>query len=333
MATKIFSEDWISSSLDSEEIGERDRQVLLAGLPLRFDISRIQSAKLAYFVERLIQDVILDDLICEAICGLLRPALQFSGGRFTEPALDLWRSRLRGSTRDSLERQSRSVGQLWHKDPEKTRWRAEGTAWVCHRSGILLTTRHSALEFSTRRPNSAPIVFPGHRVVVDYSDTQECFLGNRGNHCLESNRDIYEVAPLWISDAEEDLAVLEMRDAKPRPPSLPLASSDPEPGSHLAIIGFPGAPKGPRENKVFQQPHATKKLAPGKNLAPDPGFPAWQTKTDASTLDGSSGSPVISLDSNEVVALHYHGDFPNGNCAVKISSIRKVLHSLDFRDE
>jgi len=76
----------------------------------------------------------------------------------------------------------------------------------------------------------------------------------------------------------------------------------------------------------------TKKYSPGKIL--NGSYSSTDASYDADTLGGSSGSPVLSATSNEVVALHHYGFNGNSsgrgthNSGVKASLIKSALAEI-----
>ena len=59
-----------------------------------------------------------------------------------------------------------------------------------------------------------------------------------------------------------------------------------------------------------------KRLQPGKAVAYSTEYSAVQH--DCSTLGGNSGSPVVDLETNEVIGLHFGGRYGVGNYAVPL---------------
>lgn len=115
------------------------------------------------------------------------------------------------------------------------------------------------------------------------------------------------------------------------------------------LVGYPGDP-GFRTypetviERTFSHPatFGRKRLAPGMTMALPGTVPSWTTAHDATTLGGSSGSPVLHLRGDSVVAaIHYAGRPRGTNWAHVLSrtfatsdvptgrTLREVLHDHD----
>jgi hypothetical protein len=121
---------------------------------------------------------------------------------------------------------------------------------------------------------------------------------------------------------------------------LTIMSSDPGPleGRRIYVLGYP-APDWRNDRDVqkavFGDRYHVKRLQPGTIMAPpqsasvrfspcsagaDPGDVVFH---DASTLGGNSGSAVIDLDSNQVIALHFGGYYLEYNQAVALWKLKE----------
>jgi endonuclease G len=93
----------------------------------------------------------------------------------------------------------------------------------------------------------------------------------------------------------------------------------------IAAIGYPKADERERQFDVlsnFVGDFQVKRLSPGKIIGYDH---AKCFQHDCSTLGGSSGSPLINLDTGKVVGLHYGGESGLSHAAIKVEHLRKVL--------
>lgn len=107
---------------------------------------------------------------------------------------------------------------------------------------------------------------------------------------------------------------------------LPLADSDGQDGETVATVGYPAA--DPYRNDpghmetYFRGLYDVKRFAPGfLRVLPGPVVLGH----DCTTLGGNSGSPLISLDRQAVVGLHYAGRYGEGNSAVRVSTLKALL--------
>jgi hypothetical protein len=166
---------------------------------------------------------------------------------------------------------------------------------------------------------------------------------------------IVEATPSGIDGtgfARLDASVMRIEEIKDVSPALPeaipvLADLDGPQGnlSSFCVIGYPGPPQftsGVHEGvdwtwitaTLFGGRFGVKRLAPGQahrpigTLAGD--SQPWVFGHDATTLGGSSGSPVISwLNQNTgAFGLHFAGQTVETNCAHAIAQCREALEKL-----
>ncbi|EPX85130.1 DNA/RNA non-specific endonuclease [Salipiger mucosus] len=123
---------------------------------------------------------------------------------------------------------------------------------------------------------------------------------------------------LYIAqDHEPDFALLRVRRRDEVAP-LTLGATAVQEGHPVAVVGYP-AEDGDRNEKdlmdrYFGGVYQVKRFAPGFVTGRDDNRVVLTS--DYTSLGGNSGSPVISLDTGEVVALHFAGRFKENNFAV-----------------
>ncbi len=197
-----------------------------------------------------------------------------------------------------------------------------GTGWMVD-SDIIATNRHVA-EFFVENAG------PGFRFRL--GDDRRKSIGARIDFLeeidseLQSEFEIIEivfVAPLSMPD----IALFRVRAAAGTtiPPKLKLSSAQSEMGKTVVVVGYPHRDPDLADqtlmDDIFGNIYERKRIAPGfvmEHLAVD-------VTHDCTTLRGNSGSPVIDLDTGEVVGLHRAGIFLSRNLAVNARRIREVL--------
>ena len=117
------------------------------------------------------------------------------------------------------------------------------------------------------------------------------------------------------------LAVEGVADAEDRVLSIGADPPDPIDGEAVYVPGYPMVGEGlglhPALLKIlFGGPSASivKRLAPGRLMELD----GNKLRHDATTLGGSSGSPMLSLSSHRVIGLHHSGAYAKRNSAVPL---------------
>ena len=138
-------------------------------------------------------------------------------------------------------------------------------------------------------------------------------------------RGVEMIHPYW------DMALLQV-DGLPTDKMLRLAVRSPEElvNRNIVAVGYP-APD-PRndvalQNKIFGGVYYVKRLHPGVVRARAK-VQSFENEVnamthDASTLGGNSGSAIIDVDSGEVVALHFAGEYLKANYAVPMYELAR----------
>jgi endonuclease G, mitochondrial len=205
-----------------------------------------------------------------------------------------------------------------------------GTGFVVGK-GLIATNRHVAEEFS--RGLGLTIQYRGGDAAIDFKrqvDTPEddhtAYLKVRG---------VEMIHPYW------DMALLQV-DGLPTDNMLRLAVRSPEQlvNHNIVAVGYPAPdPRNDVElqNKIFGSVYYVKRMHPGivRARAKVQSFENEVNAMthDASTLGGNSGSAIIDVDSGEVVALHFAGEYLKANYAVPMYELARdsrVASKLNF---
>ncbi len=257
-----------------------------------------------------------------------RPVHLVQQSTFTVPPDDFpnseeIRGRLEGA-RTALERVIPSAGRI---DVRNHRLDWLGTGWVVG-PGIVVTNRHVADEFATRRDGGfgfrQNLNLPPVRAAVDW----------RHEHARpeESRFRVEEV--LWIEpEGSVDVAVLRIADqgedgeGAPAPIDLMTREEIDEQGigSWVAVIGYPAHDSRndlADQQRIFDGIYNVKRLAPGQvtQLAGED-----LLLHDATTLGGNSGSVIVDLVSGKAAGLHFGGIQGVRNEAVQAPRVREIL--------
>jgi hypothetical protein len=220
-----------------------------------------------------------------------RPAIRVENGSFGDPPPG-WG--MLEDAREAIERMLPAVGALCVAgDPFPFR----GTAFAVGPGLVATATYGSETDPSTRVGDT-----PGAE--IDFGSEPAA----RGPRFAVTERvaefrltDLVAITLLRTTDSADDRT--------PFPLPLRLASQPPEPleGRRVAVIGYPGddmrLPADVRQ-RVFGE-YGVKRILPGRVLSlAEQGS---VLRHDCLTAGGNGGSPVIDLESGEVLALHYGG--------------------------
>lgn len=237
-----------------------------------------------------------------------RPAILVQQGDFLPPPPDWARlSTARAGIREVIARCGR-VEVAGHLDFD---W--VGTASLVAPT-VVMTNRHVAREFCARAGDDW-VFRPGMTARIDFREE----LG--GYAPME-----FEIAGVIGVHEDRDLALLRVKsassDGRSLPDPLPVATREPDDlyGRDVYVVGHPawdgrrGEPDALR--RIFMDVYNVKRLQPGRAVRYSAKYSALVH--DCSTLGGNSGSPVVDLETHEVIGLHFGGRYGVGNYAVPL---------------
>ena len=205
-----------------------------------------------------------------------------------------------------------------------------GTGFVVG-DGLLMTNRHVAQLFSGGLGMSIKYQTGGSaidfkRQIDTADDDHTAFLNVKG---------VEMIHPFW------DMALLRV-EGLPSSGALPLSVSSPEDllDRDIIVVGY--AAKDFRsdldvQDRIFGGKYNVKRLQPG-TARPQAKIASFENVVsamthDASTLGGNSGSAVIDVQTGQVVALHFAGEYLKANYAVPMYELardRRVAPLLNF---
>lgn len=259
-----------------------------------------------------------------------RPSLLIRNDKIEVPKSRLWRRRLLPHKRD-IERAIPSVGRIEFRNVPGIAY--VGTGWLIEED-IVVTNRHVAEVFADRLAD-------GDYAYVSVGD----IVGSRGlDQTVQVRIDFREEADvraeaefmlgdiLWIEMAGRslpDIALIKLqhpiRDRAPLVPQTEWRRAE-----YIGVVGYPARDsRASRDamDDVFGDIFDKKRFAPGKIV----GSRDFVLDHDGSTLGGNSGSPVIDVDTGNVVGIHFGGREGVGNRAVAIDEVLKRLQELRVR--
>ncbi|NMO21140.1 trypsin-like peptidase domain-containing protein [Pyxidicoccus fallax] len=221
-----------------------------------------------------------------------RPALRVRNGSFGTPPVG-W-ERLENH-REGIEATIESTGRI-----ELAGVGMLGTGFLVAED-VVMTNRHVAVAFSRERGAGWSLML-GVAPRIDWLGEHE-----RDVQAVLSIQDVIAIHP------EHDLALLRLGPARGQAPRTPLrlAATKPDTTAPRAVytVGYPMKDHTNTPPEVllryFENVFGVKRLQPGELLSVDPDVK--QLAHDCSTLGGSSGSPVVDLESNTVIGLHFGG--------------------------
>lgn len=205
-----------------------------------------------------------------------------------------------------------------------------GTGFVVGQ-GLIATNRHVAQLFSqglglTIRYRAGDAAIDFKRQIDAPDDDRTAYL---------SVRAVEMIHPYW------DMALLRVDDL-PTNCMLRLSVKSPEEllDHNIVVIGYPARDERndvALQDRIFNRIYNVKRLQPGviRARARIQSFENTVNALthDASTLGGNSGSAVIEIDTGDVVALHFAGEYLTANYAVPMHELARdgrVASRLNF---
>jgi len=205
-----------------------------------------------------------------------------------------------------------------------------GTGFVVGQ-GLIATNRHVAQIFAqglglTIRYRAGDAAIDFKRQVDAPDDERTAYL---------SVRAVEMIHPYW------DMALLRV-DGLPTDRMLRLSVKSPEEllDRNVVVIGYPARDERSDvalQDRIFNRTYNVKRLQPGviRTRAKVQSFENTVNAVthDASTLGGNSGSAVIEVDTGEIVALHFAGEYLKANYAVPMYELARdsrVASRLNF---
>jgi hypothetical protein len=188
-----------------------------------------------------------------------------------------------------------------------------GTAFLVG-PATLMTNRHVAREFCSRDGDGWTFR-PGMTTRIDFLEE----LGSTA--ALE-----FEITETIGIHDQHDLALLRVEiassDGQALPDPLPVAATEPPDlfAREVYVVGYPAWDSRRNEpepiRRLFTDVYNVKRLQPGRAVGYSTAYSA--VEHDCSTLGGNSGSPVVDLETHQVIGLHFGGRYGVGNYAVPL---------------
>jgi endonuclease G, mitochondrial len=261
----------------------------------------------------------------EAIVQLIgRPVFFVQNGKIVVPAnADIAQVMLDrvNQSKARVEVQMPAIGRL--DVLNSRRFSQVGTAWLV-RGNIAVTNRHVAEVFASQGGAAVTL--------LRNEDSQEF---RSGVDFRREHGDTRPAAPLRIEKVlhvaarnAPDLAFVRLAgDALP--PAVPLDPDPVKPGADVMIVGYPARDRNQDEaemDRIFAHTYGVKRAAPGRCLPSQREASVFEH--DCTSLNGNSGSVILSMASGRAVGLHFAGAYLATNAAVRAQTVLEALDKL-----
>ncbi|MCP1337739.1 trypsin-like serine peptidase [Futiania mangrovi] len=245
-----------------------------------------------------------DTLVLEAIVHTeLRPAVLVQDGQFL-PMPEEW-AHLEGH-RAAIEHALARTGRIEAEGDIDLDW--VGTGFVIAED-LVATNRHVVETFASHDPVHGWHIREGVGVRVDFAEE----IGGL------QTREV-AVTGIWGVHTHFDIAVLQMAPGG-CPSPLPHAAQPARAGADVVALGYPAFDSRRNDaevmQRIFRGIYNVKRVLPGRILSRE--LALYTLRHDASTLGGSSGSPVIDPATGAVVGIHFGGRYLMWNEAVDLT--------------
>lgn len=195
-----------------------------------------------------------------------------------------------------------------------------GTGFVVGKR-LVMTNRHVAKLFSS-----------GLGLKIAYNSGDSAINFRRQTDSAESDRTAYvDVLGVEMIHPYWDMALLAIADL-PDVPILSLSTKNPEDleGRDIVAVGYPAQDWRSDlalQDRIFGGKYNVKRLQPGalRSRAKIRSFENMVNAVthDASTLGGNSGSVILDVETQQVVALHFAGEYLKANYAVPMYELAR----------
>lgn len=321
MKQPIYGKESLANLLANDPKVAEQAQAYLGSSKRSFTDFQISSAKTENVFRGIAPGALTRE---EAIIQLIgRPALLIKNGKWDKPVIPELVTRL-DKIKPQLEKAILSVAKVEIGNlPDIPYY---GTAWVIDER-LIVTNRHVAQHFTWRDRKSirfkTTVKGEAYKPRVDFLEEYE-------------NPDSFEVGIQEIVYVEQegdqfpDIAFFRLEEHGNLPDPIEFDDKEPEFRQEVVAIGYPM--RDPRNDlfdmeKLFKSVYEVKRLSPGMVMGTnDPS--GMRFYHDCTTLGGSSGSVILSLDSGKAVGLHYWGDYKKYNLAVRINTVKESLRRL-----
>lgn len=264
----------------------------------------------------------------EAIVRLTgRPPMLVQGDAVVEEPLEDFPANT-GSLIKATEKWLASIGRVEFTNHDM-RW--GGTGWVIKRisdaEAIVATNRHVAKLVALRAENGAGVFM---RSPIGALMSMSVDFNEEVNARVEDAREVRVSKIIYLADdAEADVALLKITAAAGSavkiPAAIDLLERDAKDGEVVALVGYPAYDTRNDTSAMahyFRDLYDVKRFAPGYIMKPSV---EAVLSHDCTSLGGNSGSPLISLQDNGVIGLHFAGLYGSYNSAVSAPTLHKLL--------
>jgi hypothetical protein len=253
-----------------------------------------------------------------AAIAAVRPALLVQGGQFSTPPTE-WT--VLDKDRAGIVRTLQSVGRIEVRGDRSMTW--YGTGFVAG-PDVVMTARSVAEQLCEQDESKRWAFKSGITAQIDFGEELE-----------ESPTTEYELTEIIGVHPELDLALFRVERASsqgnPLPEPLTLASRAPRSasGRRVYVVGYPASdPRVDSTLMTYVMSHIfnVKRLQPGQVI--ELSDQARTFSHDCFTLGGNSGSPVVDLETFQVLGLHFAGRLQPDR-QTKINEAVALWHLID----
>jgi len=251
----------------------------------------------------------------ESIINELRPAIEINGGKYKRVRDAEWEDFNNDDLKALVARVAQATGCISRRQGEGV----VGTGFIAG-PNLIVTNRHVAAELGGLDSN---------RQFIWNSNTEAGinFLNERNRRRDDSSW--FKFTRNVLFHPYFDIAIFEVASLSGdrKPLALSAAPFDANSRSDAFLLGYPTADTGDDEeaqSRLLDGNPGIKRLQPGYLSAPKDILVGGRQLTaiphDSSTLGGSSGSPVVTID-GKVVGVHFHGRLNDMNWAIPTAEL------------
>ncbi len=247
----------------------------------------------------------------------LYPAFRVTDGRFSPSESKYWKDKFTAKQKGNIEKAAASVGHVMATDHPQLTY--IGTAWKIAEN-IIVTNRHVAKELSIQDIDGKLKIDEHIGAKFDFSD-----------EAVDPSQAKFNIVNVFNTEPANGVGVSFLKIALSEPEELDLATDTDDLPDKVVAIGYPGRDRGAGgdssiRDHIFGEEYNIKRVSPSEKLEIENG----KLEHSCTTLGGSSGSPILDINTGRVVGLHVSGKDGEPNEGVPYQKIREYFENLPF---
>lgn len=225
----------------------------------------------------------------------------------------------------NIEAVVRSVGRVEFLNASMTWGGSGGVVEDSKGQRLVMTNRHVAQIVAKRVAGGKGVFLRSPSTGIRYAANVD--FGEEVGSTAGNSKTARVVSVEYLADdMAADVALLKIEADFALPDPIDLADTEARAGDLVALVGYPAYDSrndAGDQARYFRDLYEVKRFSPGRILQALSG--STSLTHDCTSLGGSSGSPLISLENGKIVGLHFSGVYGKENTAVGVTTLKALL--------